>query len=312
MYKNKVLVTGGAGFIGSFLVKRLIKNGHHVTILDDLSTGNIANLKDLPKENYDFVKGNILDEKILDECTNSIDYVFHLAAICSVQETIRDPIHSFRVNSLGTLNVLKASLNNAVKKVIFSSSCAVYGDTTDIPINENTTTNPMTPYAVQKRVSEDYCLLFNENLGLETTCLRYFNVYGPNQNADSEYSAVIPKFIDLISNNKRPTIFGDGSQTRDFIFVEDIVDANIFALGKESTGLKINIGSGESVKINEIVSNINEILQMDIEPNYKDKRAGDILHSRANISLANEIMNFRPIYNLKSGLFNTITYNSGV
>lgn len=306
MKNQRVLVTGGAGFIGSNLAEELAKD-NEVVILDNLSSGRMENIKGiLEKDNVKFIKGSINDCKLLKECFKDIDYVFHLAALASVPGSIRDPIASNFVNVNGTLNVLIAARDNHIKKVVNTSSCAIYGDPSVVPVGETAMLNPKSPYAVTKLAGEYYCSVFGEVYGLSTVSLRYFNVYGPRQDPKSEYAAVIPAFITRVLDDKPPVIYGDGLQTRDFVFIKDIVRANILAAESKETGV-FNIGSGASVTITGLADRIITLLGKDIEPLYEEKRDGDIRQSFADISKA-QAFGYEPEYSLEEGLRESIRW----
>jgi UDP-glucose 4-epimerase len=285
MKNQNVLITGGAGFIGSNLASKLAEN-NDVIILDNLSTGNMENIKELTiKDNVKFVHGTIIDTELLHNCCSDVDYVFHLAALPSVPRSIKDPISSNEVNVTGTLNVLVTARDTDVKKVVFSSSSSVYGDTPTLPKREDMPPNPLSPYAITKMTGEYYCKVFQELYDLQTVSLRYFNVFGPRQNPDSQYAAVIPKFTTAILNDESPVIYGDGEQSRDFSFIKHVVDANILSCESDKTGV-FNVACGRRITINELVNLINEILGKDIKAKYINTRPGDIKHSLADISKA--------------------------
>jgi len=308
MKNSKIIVTGGAGFIGSNLSRRLIKDKNKVIIIDDLSSGNYNNIKDLQKTGQvEFIKGTITDLNLLKKTFKEADYVFHQAAIASIPKSIEDPIKSNDVNVNGTLNVLVAARENNVKKVIFASSCAIYGDKPTLPKNEDMMPHPIAPYSANKLTAEYYCNVFTKVYDLKTIALRYFNVYGPRQDPNGDYAAVIPKFISMVLKNKPPVIFGDGLQTRDFIYVTDVVNANITAAESKETGI-FNIAGGKQVSINEIVKNIMQITGKNLQPVYKKPRLGDIIHSYADISKAREKLKFEPQFSLKDGLKETINW----
>lgn len=303
---NKVVVTGGAGFIGSNL-SEVLSTDNSVIIIDDLSTGkkgNIANL--IKKANVSFIQGSILDLHWLQQTFNGVDFVFHQAAIPSVPRSIENPLASHEANITGTLNVLLAARDNDVKKVIYASSSSVYGDTPTLPKKEDMPLNPLSPYAVTKLTGEYYCQMFHQVYGLPTVCLRYFNVYGPRQDPNSQYAAVIPFFIKRLLAGKPPIIFGDGQQTRDFTFVQDVVNANILAAEADAGGV-FNIGIGESININELAHLITRLLGGNLEPVHQEARPGDVKHSRADISQAKTI-GYEPRHSLESGLKETIRW----
>jgi UDP-glucose 4-epimerase len=285
--KNKqVVVTGGMGFIGSHLTERLLET-NEVTVIDNESTGKIENIKHLlDRENLTVIKGSIVDLN-LTEVFKEKDYVFHLAAIPSVPRSVKDPFSSNDSNVTGTLNVLIAAKDAGIQKVIFSSSSSVYGDAPTLPKREDMPINPMSPYAITKATGEMYCRVFQDLYGLPTVSLRYFNVFGPRQDPNSQYAAVIPKFITSILNDESPVIYGDGEQSRDFTFVKNVVDANILSCESKKTGV-FNIACGRRITINELVDYINEILGKGIKSVYADPRPGDIKHSLADISRARD------------------------
>ena len=305
----KVVVTGGCGFIGSNIAEELIKK-HYVVVIDDLSTGRIENIQSLQdKENFEFVRGNITDLGLLKQIFEDVDCIFHQAAIPSVQRSVENPLDTNEANIKGTLNVLIAARDCGVKKVVYASSSSVYGDTPELPKKENMRPNPQSPYAVSKLTGEYYCKVFSDIYGIKTICLRYFNVYGPNQDPASEYAAVIPRFINRVLNNQPPIIFGDGNQTRDFTFVKDVVKANILAMEKNVEGV-FNIAYGQQISINELANKIMEIVGVKLNPVYDKPRPGDIRNSLADISLAKQKLGYMPEYSLEKGLEVTIRWFS--
>jgi UDP-glucose 4-epimerase len=325
---RKAVVTGGAGFIGSHIADECVKRGWQTTILDNLSTGRIENIRYLindqnskfeirnPKlethnsqltthNSCEFVQGSITDLPLLQKLLSGADYVFHQAAIPSVPRSIENPIASYEANVTGTLNLLIAARDSKVKKVVFASSSSVYGDTPTLPKKEEMLPNPLSPYAANKISAEYHCAAFNKVYHLPTVCLRYFNVYGPRQNPDSQYAAVIPKFIQCILNGKSPVIFGDGEQSRDFTFVQDVAAANILAAESETTGV-FNIGTGERITLNQLTRLMLTILgRTEIKPVYEKERAGDIKHSLADITRAGSF-GYSPRYTIEKGLRETI------
>lgn len=306
MKGEKVLITGGSGFIGSNLSEALSEE-NDVIIIDDLSTGMLENIKTLQKKNnVKFIQGSITDNRLLHKCLSDIDYVFHQAALPSVPRSIKDPIGSNEANISGTLNVLIAARDCNVKKVICASSSSVYGDTPSLLKKEDMPVNPLSPYAVTKVTGEFYCKVFQEIYGLKTVSLRYFNVFGPRQDPNSQYAAVIPKFINAMLNDDSPLIFGDGEQSRDFTFVKHVVDANLLACGSNVTGV-FNIACGRRITINLLVEIINEILGKDIKPVYSEPRLGDIKHSLADISRAKSF-GYDPESNFKDELKETVEW----
>jgi UDP-glucose 4-epimerase len=307
---KKVVVTGGAGFIGSHLAEELAKRGNHVIVIDDLSSGKAENIERLlNKGGVESVEGSITDLQLLKSLLSGADYVFHQAAIPSAIRSMEDPLACHQVNITGTLNVLLASRDEGVKKVIYASSSSIYGDSPTLPKSEDMMPNPLSPYAVTKLAGEYYCRVFRELYGLSTVCLRYFNVYGLRQDPDSEYAAVIPRFITGILQGDAPTIFGDGEQTRDFTFVKDAVEATILIAESDTDGV-FNIGSGKSITINRLAKTIIDAMGRDIKPIYREPRPGDIRHSLADISKARRI-GYSPEYNIDAGLKETIKWFSG-
>jgi UDP-glucose 4-epimerase len=304
--KNKMIaVTGGLGFIGSHLISRLNIN-NDVVIVDNQSSGNIKNIEDLDFTRIDTDFGDVTQVN-LERIFEGVDYVFHMAAVTSVPQSVLDPIRSNEVNITGTLKVLEAARKTGVKKLIFSSSSAVYGDTKIIPTSEMVPVNPLSPYAVTKATGELYCNVYSEIYGLPTIALRYFNVFGPKQDPKSQYAAVIPIFIDKLLKNERPVIYGDGEQTRDFVSVKQVVDANILAAESKETGC-YNIGLGKSTTINQLFEIIQESMGKDIEPLYEDERAGEIKHSVADISKAMSLIGYSPKKDFKEELVETVNW----
>jgi len=302
---RKVVVTGGAGFIGSHLAEELVNRGYHVVILDGLSTGKRENIEALLKgEDVKFIQGSITDLRLLQGLFQNVDYVFHQAAIPSVPRSIENPTTSHEANITGTLNVLLAARDNGVGKVIYASSCAIYGNTQTLPIREDAPPHPLSPYAVTKLAGEYYCQVFHQVYGLPTVCLRYFNVYGPRQDPDSQYAAVIPRFISRALKGEPPIIYGDGEQTRDFTFVKDVVEANILMAESEATGI-FNFASGESVSINRLAEVIIEFSGNALGPTHEAPRPGDIRHSLADISRAKSF-GYGLKWSLEEGLKETV------
>ncbi len=298
---RKVVVTGGAGFIGSHLTEELAVQGYAVVVLDDFSTAsdeNIANLRQ--KENVALAQGSITDLPRLQKLFEGIDYVFHQAAMARVPRSIEDPLTVNQVNITGTLNVLLAARDNGVKKVAFASSSSVYGDTSVLPQHEDTIPNPLSPYALTKLAGEYYCTIFRQIYGLATVCLRYFNVYGPGQSPHSQYAMVIPAFIDRVARNLPPVIHGDGEQSRDFTFIQDVVHANILAAESTAEGI-YNIGSGRSITINQLAEKIIKLMQKDLKPIHEKGRLGDVKHALADITRA-RTFDYEPKWRLEDGL----------
>ena len=280
--KNKnILITGGLGFIGSHIADELIED-NKVTIIDNISTGNMKNLKNPEHENLEIAIDD-LSTANLDELLEDIDYIFHLAAMASVPLSVEDPVSCNENNVNATIRLLKSAVKNDVKKIVFSSSSAVYGENTNMPLKESEIPMPTSPYAASKACCELYLQSFYDSYGLNYTALRYFNVFGPKQDKNSQYAAVIPNFISALLEGKQPVIYGDGEQTRDFIFVKDVVQANIKACESDYNGI-INVASGEKLSVNRLYRIIQETLKSDVEPEYLPERAGDIKHSLADVS----------------------------
>jgi len=298
----KYLVTGGAGFIGCNLVKALLEKNEEVRVLDNFSTGRRENL--IPyKNDIEIIEGDIRSYHTTIKAMKNIDYVLHQAALPSVPRSIYDPITSNEVNINGTLNLLHAAVDAGVKRFVYASSSSVYGDSPVSPKHEELTPNPKSPYAVTKLAGEHYCKVFHQIYGLETVSLRYFNVFGPRQNPDSQYSAVIPKFLKLLLNNQAPTIYGDGTQSRDFTYVANNVEANLLACTTENVAGKVyNIACGTNFTLLELVKNLNEILGKNIQPLHAEKRSGDVLHSLADIQKAEKELNYQAKISFKEGL----------
>jgi len=300
--KKQALVTGGAGFIGSNLVDGLIQEGYRVKILDDLSTGRIENLDHVMHE-VEFTQGDIQDVDVVEKMVKGNDVVFHQAAVVSVPLTVKYPVMSSLVNDIGTLNVLEAARKTKVERVVLASSCAVYGDDPRLPKKEAMAAKPQTPYAVQKYTNELNAAIYTALYGLETVCLRYFNVFGPRQDPSSPYSGVISIFMSKAQQGQPPVIYGDGTQYRDFIFVKDVVSANLLAAKKENIGhATINIGTGSSVTVNTLWSVIASLSQCRAEPRYEQPRTGDIFGSCAHIDKAKKLLGFEPCTTFEDGL----------
>lgn len=297
----KALVTGGAGFIGSHIVDRLLNDGHEVIVLDDFSTGHRSNLAD--SSALTIVEGDISNRNTVEECMAGIDWVFHKAAVASVPKTVNDPVGSSLVNYQGTLHLLEAARNNNVKRFVFASSAALYGDEPTLPKVETMCPVTLSPYAVDKLASEFACGMYTKLYGLETVCLRYFNVYGPRQDPSSPYSGVISIFTDKLKNGETPTIFGDGEQTRDFVFVSDVVEANMKAVTSENgAGQYYNIATGKKITLNGLLKILSDIYEIEFNVNYGDNRKGDIKESYATVDKAVSILKWNPSVELNNGL----------
>ncbi|KUO39422.1 MAG: hypothetical protein AVW05_01515 [Hadesarchaea archaeon DG-33] len=300
----KVLVTGGAGFIGSHLVDGLLARGHSVTVFDNLSSGTMDNLKThTGKPAYRFIQGDIRDAEAVERALAGVDAVIHEAAMISVPLSVKNPEFARSVNVDGTLTLLKASLGHGVKRFVYASSCAVYGEQAELPISENAPLQPLSPYASSKLAAEKNCLAFHERDGLETVCLRYFNVYGPRQTT-GEYAGVMMKFLERLHTDQPPIIYGDGEQTRDFIFVGDVAEATLLALERKGVaGEVMNIGTGEATSINKLCEVFLRLVgKSELKPIYEVPRGGDIKHSLADITKAKKILSFKPKTSLEEGV----------
>ncbi|SCG83249.1 UDP-glucose 4-epimerase [Proteiniborus sp. DW1] len=306
---TRFLVTGGAGFIGSNIVEKLLRMGLEVKVLDNFSTGKIENIEHLlssPK--LEIIEGDIRNLGDCIKACRNIDFVLHNAALGSVPRSISDPRTTNDVNITGTLNMLIASRDNNVRRFVYASSSSVYGDDENLPKKEEIVGRPLSPYAITKVTNEMYGKIFHNNFKLSTIGLRYFNVFGKNQDANSQYAAVIPNFIKKIMLGERPIIWGDGTQTRDFTFVENVVEANLKAClaSDEATGNVFNIATGNRVSILDLLNEICNIIGVKVSPVFKDWRAGDVMHSFANIEKAKKFLNYTPICDFKTGIRKTI------
>lgn len=304
------LVTGGAGFIGSHLVEALLADGQTVRVLDDLSTGKMNNLEPF-FDKVDFRKASILDLEAVCSAMDGVDYVLHQAALSSVPRSVRDPLPTHRVNAEGTLNVLLAARDAGVRRVVFASSSSLYGNPPAVYKVETLPTMPLSPYAVSKLAAEEYCQVFTRVYGLETVSLRYFNVFGPRQDPESEYAAVVPRFAAALVRGQRPTIYGDGEQSRDFTYVSNVVAANLAALHAEAAaGEVINVAGGEKTTINSLAAALGELAGKNLEPIYEPTRPGDVAHSLADISKARRVLGYEPKVNVQEGLARSVAWYS--
>lgn len=303
------LVTGGAGFIGSNIVEELVARGESVRVLDNFSTGKRENLATfLPK--IDLIEGDMRDPDICRRATADIDYVLHQAAMASVPRSIAEPVMTTDVNVMGTLNLLAASAQARVRRFVYAASSSAYGDQ-PVPVKvETLLPRPLSPYAAAKLAGEYFCQAFSQSMGLETVCLRYFNVFGPRQDPNSQYSAVIPLFIKAVLEDRQPTIYGDGTQTRDFTYVANNVQANILAATTPNgvSGRVMNIACGTSFSLLDLLSEINTILGHDIQPIFAPPRAGDVKHSLASIDLARELIGYNVGVAFEKGLKTTVEH----
>lgn len=299
---KRALVTGGAGFIGSHLAEALVSGGVDVSVLDNLSTGSPTNLTSI-KDRITFYEGDIRDRGLLEKAAENTDVIFHFAAMASVTQSVEDPVESAMINDIGTLYVLEAARKNHAKRVVLSSSCAVYGDDPQLPKVETMAPNPLSPYALQKLTGEGYAKLYHDLFQLDAVCLRYFNVYGPRQDPSSPYSGVISLFMNGVVSKEPPVIYGDGQQYRDFVFVKDVVAANLLASEADDVGGKIfNVGTGSFVRIGELWEKICRLSGSDIAPRYVPPRPGDIVESVGSIDRIQSEMGFTPEFTFEEGL----------
>jgi UDP-glucose 4-epimerase len=301
----KYIVTGGAGFIGSHVVEALA-GSHTVVVLDNFSSGKPENLEGF-SDRITCIRGSINDLALFKEACKGADGIFHLAAIASVAKSVDDPLATHETNLTGTLNVLLAARDCGVKKVVFSSSSAVYGDEPTLPKREDMVPVPLSPYAVSKLAGEYYCNVFFNLYGVETVSLRYFNVFGPRQDPQSEYAAVIPKFIARLLNGQAPLIFGDGKQTRDFVYVRDVVKANLLAMESTTTGT-FNIGSGIRIDLTTLAGKLARIMEIQLPPVYGEPRSGDIRDSVSDITAVKKALGYKAAFSLEKGLEETIQW----
>ncbi len=299
------VVTGGAGFIGSHLVEGLLDRGFTVRVVDNLSTGKMENLGGVI-DNIEFIQADIRDREAMKKAFKGAELVFHEAAVASVALSMEDPWSTTEVNVMGTLSVLQAASDSGVRRLVGASSSSVYGDTTDFPEKESHYPLPISPYAASKITNEFYYRVFNMYFNVQTVALRYFNVFGPRQDPDSQYAAVIPKFLALMTQGKRPVIFGDGTQSRDFTFVQNVVHANILASGAEGAqGRAFNVASGKTHDLLELVELLNRILGTQLEPEFTPPRPGDPKISLASIENSARVLGFSEVVSFEEGLKRT-------
>jgi nucleoside-diphosphate-sugar epimerase len=301
------LVTGGAGFIGSHLAEELIRRGHRVRIVDSLITGRRANL-DVVRD-AEFLEGDLAEPGVAERAVAGIDYVLHQAAIPSVPRSVKDPVTSNRANITSTLNVLVAARDAGVKRVVYAASSSAYGNTPTLPKHEEMPTSPLSPYALQKLVGEQYCQLFTTLYGLETVSTRYFNVFGPRQDPGSPYSGVISLFATALLEHRQPVIYGDGEQTRDFTYIANVVDGVLRCCDAPNVaGQMMNLATGGRISLNELLRTMNRIQGTDVKATYKEPRAGDVRDSQADISKARRLLGYAPIVDLEQGLRKTLEW----
>lgn len=313
---SNFLVAGGAGFIGSSLAEFLVKEGHFVRVLDNFCSGTEANLefsKGLGKDKFQLIRGDIRDKEICNKACEGIDYISLQAALRSVPKSMEDPESYNEVNIGGTLNMLQAASKNKVKRLVFASSSSIYGDTDQFPQLESHLPLLISPYALSKLTGEYYCRIFSEFFNVETVCLRYFNIFGPRQSLDDEYAVVIPKFIHCILHDQQPPIFGNGKQSRDFTYIDNVVSANF--LSATTPGIKheiFNVANGHDHSVLELVQKLNKIIGKNIEPKLLPIRAGDVFRTLADISKIESKLNFKALVDFDEGLKRTVEYFKGV
>jgi len=304
----RYVVTGGAGFIGSHIVEELVRRSETVTVIDNFSTGKRENVKPFVGT-AEIIDADVSQAKNLAQILKGAEYVIHQAAIPSVPKSIIDPVKSHEANVNGTLQLLVACREAGVKRVVYASSSSLYGDSPTLPKHEGMMPNPLSPYGAQKLFGETYCQVFTKSYGLETVSLRYFNVFGPRQDATSQYSGVLALFIPAVLKGRRPTIYGDGQQSRDFTYVKNVVEANLLACKAPGVaGQFFNVACGDRITVNSMLQQINKITGKDISPVYADARAGDIKHSQADITLAKERLSYVPRVSFEEGLRDTIEW----
>ncbi|MGB9735208.1 MAG: SDR family oxidoreductase [bacterium] len=307
---SRFLVTGGAGFIGSNLVDRLLEQGHFVRVIDNFATGKRENLsKALTYSTFELIEGDIRNIQTVKMACNGIDYVLHEAAIPSVPRSIDDPVTTNEVNINGTLNVLIASYENKVKRVVYAASSSAYGDTAVLPKREDMSPSPLSPYAVSKLTGEYYCKVFTRVYGLETVSLRYFNIFGPRQDPNSTYAAVIPRFVTAMIKNERPVVYGDGEQSRDFTYIENVIQANLNACHAPGVaGMVFNIACGSRFTLNTVLRLLESIFNRKANPEYLPPKKGDVKHSQADITNASKYLNYKTLIDFETGLKKTVEY----
>jgi len=304
---SSYLVTGGAGFIGSHLAEELTRRGHDVRVVDSLITGKRANIERIP--GVEFVHGDLADIQVATRAVEGIEYVLHQAAIPSVPRSVKDPIASNRANVDASLNILVAARDARVKRLVYAGSSSAYGDTPVLPKREDMPTNPLSPYALQKLVAEQYCQMFTRLYGLETVTIRYFNVFGPRQDPSSPYSGVISLFAAALLDGLRPRIYGDGEQTRDFTYVANVVDGVLRACEAPNVaGEVMNVATGGRISLNDLLASMNRIVGTRIEPIYDAPRAGDVRDSQADIGKAQRLLGYSPVVLLEEGLAKTLDW----
>jgi UDP-glucose 4-epimerase len=306
--RRAALVTGGAGFIGSHLVDRLVREGWRVRVLDDLSSGREENLE-ASRASIELVAGDVRDPSLLERCVRGVEVAFHQAAVPSVPRSVAEPIRTHEVNVTGTLLLLEAARRAGVRRVVYAASSSAYGDAPELPKVESLPPRPRSPYALQKWVGESYCQLYTSLFGLETVALRYFNVYGPRQDPNSEYAAVVPRFVTACLCGEPPVIYGDGEQTRDFTYVDDAVAANLLAAeAPRAAGEVANVAGGRRASLRELLAAVADLCGVRPEPRHEPARPGDVRDSLADLSRARELLGYAPEVPLREGLARTVEH----
>lgn len=303
------MVTGGAGFVGSHIASGLLTGGARVRILDDLSTGHRENIDEIGGD-IDFIQGSVADEQLLEKAFENVELIFHEAAIPSVPRSVEAPRQTHIASVDGTFSLLLAARNAGVKRVVYAASSSAYGDQPTLPKSEQMAPDPLSPYAVAKLVGEYYCKVFTRVYGLETVSLRYFNVFGPRQDPGSQYSGVVSRFISALTTNQRPVIYGDGEQSRDFTYIDNVVAANLSAASAAgAAGKVINVANGKRVTLNELLSELKQLTgKTDVTAEYREPRVGDVRHSLADISMARELLGYQSKVDLREGLQRTLDW----
>ena len=303
------LVTGGAGFIGSHIAAALIASGARVRVLDDLSTGHRENLEEIGGD-LDFIEGSVADEALLKKAFQGVEVIFHEAAIPSVPRSVESPRQTHVASVDGTFSLLMAARDNRVRRVVYAASSSAYGDQPTLPKSEQMLPDPLSPYAVAKLVGEYYCQVFTRVYGLETVSLRYFNVFGPRQDPGSQYSGVVSRFISALLSGERPVIFGDGEQSRDFTYIDNVVAANLSAASaKDAAGRVINVANGQRITLNQLLAELKDLTgKQDVTAEYRDPRVGDVKHSLADVTLARQFLGYESKVGLREGLQRTIDW----
>jgi nucleoside-diphosphate-sugar epimerase len=304
----RYLITGGAGFIGSNIGRELVSLGEEVVILDDFSTGKRENLKDIESD-VKLIEGDICSIDTVKRAADGADYVLHHAAVVSVPRSVEEPARTNAVNVDGTLNCLLAARDAGVKRFVFAASSSAYGDSVELPKCEDMRPDPLSPYGISKLVGEMYCKVFFDVYGLETVSLRYFNIFGPYQDPASQYAAVVPIFITRLLKSESPVVYGDGEQSRDFTYIDNAVEANLLATkSPKAPGKVINVACGSRFTLNDLIKRLSDLIGTKTPPTYVDPRAGDILHSQGDISLASDLLGYNPKITFEEGLAKTVEW----